>query len=99
MGLQQVHPQRRPAHLRLYLGHAEVPRPGQVESSLHCPERLFDLEADAPDLGVECLAQRVHGLARAALVVDQITNAALLEPLPVGLAGVALVGQHGLHPG
>ena len=94
MGLQQIHPQRRPAHLRLHLGGAGVPGPGQVESALHRPEGLLDIEADAPDLGVEGLAQRVYGLARAALVLDQIADATLLEPLPVRPAGVVLPVMH-----
>lgn len=40
----------------------------------------------------------MHRLARAALVLDQITDATLGEPLPVGLARITLVGQHGLYP-
>ena len=94
MGFEQIHPQRRPAHLRLYLGRSKVPRSGQVESALHRAEGLLDLEANAPDLCVEGLAQRVHGLARAALVLDQITDATLCEPLPVRPAGVVLPVMH-----
>lgn len=37
MRLQQIHPQRRPTHLRLHLGSAKVPGSGQVEPSLHGP--------------------------------------------------------------
>ena len=55
MGLQQIHPQCRPAHLRLYLRCAEVARPAQVEPALHRAEGLLNLEADGADLLVELL--------------------------------------------
>ena len=55
MGFEQIHPQRRPAHLRLSLGRSKVLRSGQVESALHRAEGLLDLEANAPDRCVEGL--------------------------------------------
>lgn len=91
MSLQQVHSQGRPAHLRLRLGRAEVPYPGQMEPSLHRPEHPLDLEADGADLFVEGLQERIRGLAGAALVLNQITNAPFLEPLAADSARVAFV--------
>lgn len=71
MGLQQVHPQSYPAHLRLYLGSSKVPRSGQVESALHRAKGLFHLEANAADLGVEGFEQGMHRMAFAGLVLDR----------------------------
>ena len=71
--------------------------PGSGESAAYRPEALLDLVAQRGDGLVHLRLQGMHGVASAALELDQVTDALGLQVLAVGSAGVALVRQHALR--
>ena len=66
-----------------------------MEAALHGAEGLFNLVTQARNGAVELSAQRMHGVATRAFVLDEVDDAQSLEVLAIGFAGVAFVCEQG----